>query len=634
MEEVDRILLNSLRQSGADIAEDVESVRQLTTELIVECVVRCLRILNPALGNGVSHLLPPGMSARFRIGMCLAQACQELGYQGEIGYQTFLYSNEPEIRRLLMFLVEKLPRDSADTADQPAEKSVLLQRLIATKIKQQLASAWLPPALRTTSLLNTQNSCLMNKFHSQALSLLSPSAPPLSPSQQSLLFTELWEYWEQHQPPVTAQAWDQACVAASVLERATADLSAVQEWEAEWNSQGLVSRLSPEEYKARKRQRLQSRIQEYLKQSSQRSEVRAGLAGTPAPDLTDPRPDHRCLRAKHSRFIHTEKFTFTQVSEDLSLHFSHQFPPPTPQDVQAEQQKEVRELEKQLKSLGEQIQDVRTAMETQTLTVNQVSEETRDRELSAEEKQQLLHIRKRALDLLPDAEGNLSKLQAVMEASAQRLVSLAGQWEKHRVPLIAEHRRLKQQLDSHELESSRRLMEIKEFHEKIKTSAEEAKRKENVHRQLVLELEHLSRGVGRAAYTQRILEIVSNISKQKEEITKILSDTKELQKEINSLTGKLDRTFAVTDELLFKDAKRDEAVRKAYKYLAALHENCSQLIETIEDTGTILREVRDLEELIDLETGKKTLINLEKILEDHRAIRQENAGLAGRLREA
>uniref|UniRef100_A0A4W3J9U7 Coiled-coil domain-containing protein 22 n=1 Tax=Callorhinchus milii TaxID=7868 RepID=A0A4W3J9U7_CALMI len=502
MEEVDRILLNSLRQSGADIAEDVESVRQLTTELIVECVVRCLRILNPALGNGVSHLLPPGMSARFRIGMCLAQACQELGYQGEIGYQTFLYSNEPEIRRLLMFLVEKLPRDSADTADQPAEKSVLLQRLIATKIKQQLASAWLPPALRTTSLI-----------------IMKISSP-------------------------------------------------------------YVFRSLTQEYKARKRQRLQSRIQEYLKQSSQRSEVRAGLAGTPAPDLTDPRPDHRCLRAKHSRFIHTEKFTFTQVSEDLA------------------------------------------------------EEETRDRELSAEEKQQLLHIRKRALDLLPDAEGNLSKLQAVMEASAQRLVSLAGQWEKHRVPLIAEHRRLKQQLDSHELESSRRLMEIKEFHEKIKTSAEEAKRKENVHRQLVLELEHLSRGVGRAAYTQRILEIVSNISKQKEEITKILSDTKELQKEINSLTGKLDRTFAVTDELLFKDAKRDEAVRKAYKYLAALHENCSQLIETIEDTGTILREVRDLEELIDLETGKKTLINLEKILEDHRAIRQENAGLAGRLREA
>lgn len=35
-------------------------------------------------------------------------------------------------------------------------------------------------------------------------------------------------------------------------------------------------------------------------------------------------------------------------------------------------------------------------------------------------------------------------------------------------------------------------------------------------------------------------------------LRQILSDTKELQKEINSLSGKLDRTFAVTDELVFK----------------------------------------------------------------------------------
>ena len=48
--------------------------------------------------------------------MCL----QDLGYKGEIGYQTFLYSNEPEIRSLLMFLVEKLPRESAEASDQPA----------------------------------------------------------------------------------------------------------------------------------------------------------------------------------------------------------------------------------------------------------------------------------------------------------------------------------------------------------------------------------------------------------------------------------------------------------------------------------------------------------------------------------
>lgn len=87
-------------------------------------------------------------------------------------------------------------------------------------------------------------------------------------------------------------------------------------------------------------------------------------------------------------------------------------------------------------------------------------------------------------------------------------------------------------------------------------------------------MDSLPQDASRSAYTQRILEIVSNIKKQKEEITKvtrrtfscsrtqasspkpvlfqILMDTKHLQKDINSLTGKLDRTFAVTDEMVFK----------------------------------------------------------------------------------
>lgn len=53
-------------------------------------------------------------------------------------------------------------------------------------------------------------------------------------------------------------------------------------------------------------------------------------------------------------------------------------------------------------------------------------------------------------------------------------------------------------------------------------------------------------------YTSRILEIVGNIRKQKADIDKVLIDTRELQKEINLITGQLDRQFTVTDDLLFK----------------------------------------------------------------------------------
>uniref|UniRef100_A0A8C1YLE2 Coiled-coil domain-containing protein 22 n=1 Tax=Cyprinus carpio TaxID=7962 RepID=A0A8C1YLE2_CYPCA len=505
MEEVDRILIHSLRQAGTDIDEDVQSVKQFTSELIVEAVVKCLRVIDPALGNGLSHLLPPGMSARFRLGMSLAQACQDVGFKGEIGYQTFLYSNEPEIRSLFMFLVEKLPRESADASDQPAGKSALLQRSIAAQIKAQLSVPWLPPSCRLPIHRKTQ-------------------VP-------------------QH---------------------------------------AYILKSRAKEYRSRKKARLQKRVEEQLRAAAQpRPDTHGATRSTS--DLAELLQSFGGastggdVLTKGTRFTHTEKFTFTQPQ---SLGFN-----------------------------------------SSSLTISNA------------EKENSVKMKRQTIDLLPDAENNLLKLQSLVEASSKRVVHLASQWEKHRVPLIDEHRRLKELCSNRESESSRKLSEIKDLHDKIIQSAEEAKKKESLQKQLQTEYETLSKDVSRSAYTMRILEIVGNIKKQKEEITKILSDTKELQKEINSLTGKLDRTFAVTDELVFKDAKKDESVRKSYKYLAALHENCTQLIQTIEDTGTIMREIRDLEEQIETENGKRTVSNLEKILEDYKAIRQENSALAAKIRE-
>uniref|UniRef100_A0A8B9LLT1 Coiled-coil domain-containing protein 22 n=1 Tax=Astyanax mexicanus TaxID=7994 RepID=A0A8B9LLT1_ASTMX len=551
MEEVDRILIHSLRQAGTDIDEDVQSVKQFSSELIVEAVVRCLRVIDPGLGSGLSPTLPPGMSARFRLGMSLAQACQDLGYKGEIGYQTFLYSNEPEIRSLLMFLVEKLPRESAEASDQPAGKSVLLQKAIAAQIKAQLALPWLPPSCRLP------------------------------------------------------------------LHRKTQD------------------------YRSRKRARLQKRIEEQLRAAAQPRPDTHGTTRSTS-DLAEllnsfgGTTTGGDVLTKGTRFTHAEKFTFTQEPEKAAqqmaaaasaLPSSHQ----SEEDLKAQQEAELSGLQQQLQQLSVQMEEF--VKFTCLFNVCQVSDELKQRELSNSEKEDTVRVKKQTIDLLPDAENNLVKLHSLVEASAKRVVHLAAQWEKHRAPLIDEHRRLKELCSNREMESSRKLSEIKDLHDKIRQSAEEAKKKEGLYKQLITEYETLPKDVSRSAYTMRILEIVSNIKKQKEEITKILSDTKDLQKEINGLTGKLDRTFAVTDELVFKDAKKDESVRKSYKYLAALHENCTQLIQTIEDTGTIMREIRDLEEQIETENGKKTVSNLEKILEDYKAIRQENSALAAKIRD-
>ncbi|KAM8934611.1 coiled-coil domain-containing protein 22 [Pelodytes ibericus] len=632
MEEVDRILIHTLRTCGTEVPEDVTSVRHFNTELIVEAVVRCLRVINPSLGASLSHALPPGMSARFRIGTSLAQACQDLGYNGEIGYQTFLYSSEPDIRALLIFLAEKLPRDSQEDAHQPAGKSAVLQREITAKIKQQLSLPWVPPSCRTVSLQRAQSSYRLHRFQSHPLSLATDPSMKSVPAERK-------EYWVKYLPLVHTQLPHISSVASSLLERNTSDLSAVQEWEVEWKSQGLASRLSPEDYRSRKRQRLQKRIQDQLRQASQS----LGENPTSSPSSQDLLEMLRAFNVegggdqnKGSRFTHSQKFTHQQDPQKLREQMQRAaeiLPKKDAQDADTEEQ-ELTSLQQQIDDIEKEIQELSASTKLLQLTLTQVGGEVSEQQQQCEEKENVVRVKKRAVELLPDADNNLAKLQALVDASALRMVNLVGQWESHRVRLLEDYRELKRVHQEQEDESSRWMRDARDLYDKIRGAADEAKRKDELYKQLVSEYETLPQEVSRAAYTQRILEIVSNIKKQKEEITKILSDTKDLQKEINNLTGKVDRTFVVTDELVFKDAKKDETVRKAYKYLAALHENCSQLIQTIEDTGTILREIRDLEEQIETETAKKTLSNLQKILEDYKAIKQENSLLLGRVKEA
>uniref|UniRef100_A0A7N6AY78 Coiled-coil domain-containing protein 22 n=1 Tax=Anabas testudineus TaxID=64144 RepID=A0A7N6AY78_ANATE len=562
-----------------EVSEEIDSVKQFSSELIVEAVVRCIRVIDPGLGSALPTSLPPGMSARFRVGMSLAQACQDIGYKGEIGYQTFLYSNEPEIRSLLMFLVEKLPRESAEASDQPTGKSAVLQRAIAAAIRAQLAVPWLPTNCRLPLHGETQVNSL--KLHFVMYTLLNNILQNIS------------------------------CLNS---------LSAAKQ-----------------EYRSRKLTRLHKRIKEQLRSAALSSPDNSFSGPRSTSDLSEllqafrgSAPSGEIL-TKGTHFTHTQKFTFTQESAALTPTI------PTGRqsegDNQLRQQEELASLQQQLQQLCSDVDQLTADMKHMTVTNTQVLDELKQRELRNSDEDEKMQVKKKTIDLLPDADNNLLKLQDQVEASAKRVVNLASQWEKHRAPLIDEHRRLKEICSNQDLESSKKLSEIKSLHDKIRVSTEEAKKKEEIYKQLVTELENLPQDVSRSAYTQRILEIVSNIKKQKEEITKILSDTKELQKEINSLTGKLDRTFAVTDELVFKDAKKDESVRKSYKYLAALHENCNQLIQTIEDTGTILREIRDLEEQIETENGNKTVANLERILDDYKAIRQENAALAAKVRE-
>jgi len=58
----------------SDIDEDVRSLKQFSTDLVVEATARCLRTVDSSLD--VQYRLPPSMAAQFRVGTSLATAVQ------------------------------------------------------------------------------------------------------------------------------------------------------------------------------------------------------------------------------------------------------------------------------------------------------------------------------------------------------------------------------------------------------------------------------------------------------------------------------------------------------------------------------------------------------------------------------
>ncbi|XP_030836792.1 coiled-coil domain-containing protein 22 homolog [Strongylocentrotus purpuratus] len=637
MEEVDNIIIHTFREIGCDLDEDVVTLRQFTPELVVEASVRCLKLIDT--NTNLPHSLPPGMSARFRLGTDLANALQSLGFRGDMGYQTFLYPNEADIRRLMMFLVEKLPKESVTSTDEPQGTSAMLSRRISSEIARQLQSPWVPPPCKRRSIrwVGPKQWHKEGASGSHAFRSIPLAIPTGLGDLTKQIPKDIMKYYNKHMPLVKDQPARDEDLAPSLLEFNAASVTAAQEWETEWNTTGLPSRLSQEEYKARKRERLQKRMVSEVRQGLQKSEQLDRKSATAdLMQMLDLLGQKSATKGtKGSRFTHTEKLQFAQDDEKTAAQIGIGEGGPradTEEELRQKREDEQTDLKEQLSRLMTQLEGLETESKQLGASVQQMEEQTMEKKRSNSEKEASYKVKKKTIDLLPNAETNITLLQGVVEKSAQQLVSLATQWEEHRGPLIEEYRKTKDEVSNKESESEKRLEDIQALREKMKKVAEETRSKEDMLKQLVAEYERMAKDVNRSAYTRRILEIVANIRKQKEDINKVLGDTRTLQKEINQVSGKLDRTFTVTDELIFRDAKKDEAVRKAYKYLAALHENFDQLIKTLEETGTILREIRELEDQIDTESSKKTVTNLEKITNDYKQMKQENAALIAKLK--
>lgn len=628
MEEVDNIIIHTLREIGCDLAEEVVSLKEFTPEMVVHAVAHCLSKVDEEIN--VPSSLPQSMSARFRIGATLASTCKDLGYKGEIGYQTFLYANELEIRNVMMFLIEKLPKESTDTLDEATGTNVLLNRRIADELKRQLSSHWMPPYCRRRNLVKVESDVFLqgkSSFHHiNTCYLQYPIKLDGTESSEKMLF-------------VCNQPEDIRDLHSSLIEENAYHVAKDLEWENEWSRAGMASRLSVDEYRKQKRDRLLKRIRDRLQiEPITLDQPTTGSGGLK--ELLDSMGGNENKRCgKGSRFTHTEKLVFAVDDEKIEEKIvqdqqkqEEKAEGESEEEVQEKRDGEIHILRDELNELTLKLQNCQTEIKQLTRQKENIDETMQQVSDSTKELESAYKVKKKTVDLLPDAEYNIAKLEELIQGSHKKMENLKDQWEKHRVPLVEKHEELKEQCVSKTSQVEMYADQVRTLKEKMKNATDDLKAKEEVHKQLTVEFEALTIDRPRSAYTKRILEIVGNIKKQKDQIATVLKDTKSLQKDINFLTGKLDRTFIVTDELIFRDAKKDEFSKKAYKLLAGLHENFGSLVGTIESTGSIMREIRDLEEQIDNISEKEINDNIQRIGEDLKQIQGENNEMMGKIK--
>ncbi|CAL1678069.1 unnamed protein product [Lasius platythorax] len=576
MEEIDNIIIHSLRQIGCDIQESVTNLSGFSTELVVEATVRCLEAIRPGLG--LSTVLPVNMAARFRLGATLAQTCTELGYRGDIGYQTFLYNSEADLRRVFMFLIEKLPKESEKTVNESVSKVVLLEKSVASAISQGLSIPWLPHYCHKKGIRNRGRASI--PYASVNIEVPVPN-----------MGDDYKDYYMRYLQPVPDQMQNISCFLPSMISYNAKALNA--------SSMDIMERIS------------------WL--NSQQSEK---IAYSSAHNIVNE-------LSKFSLENKMQTSADSQVEPEFATHSV--LPDQETLKNKAKHEVEIENMKAECENLRVNIEEMQNEIKklTTKLAHATITGQNEEKELKINEEQK--KIKARTYELLQDGPENIKKLECAIEISTNKLINLANQWEKHRVPLIMKYRQEREKHSTKANASQKKLDEIKLLKEKEKELQEECRNKDQQHSQLVAEIQKLPKEVNRSAYTQRILEIINNVRKQRDEISKVLADTREIQKEINTLTGRLERSFTVVDELIFRDARTNEASRKAYKLLATLHSDCNELVSLVEETGATIREIRDLEEQIDSESAKNVGANLERITADLKQMKQETAALTAQI---
>eukprot|EP00850_Spirogloea_muscicola_P016359 SM000132S26874 [mRNA] locus=s132:144266:146702:- [translate_table: standard] len=253
------------------------------------------------------------------------------------------------------------------------------------------------------------------------------------------------------------------------------------------------------------------------------------------------------------------------------------------------------------------------------------------KEAAAQAREAALFLMERAAELLL---GTVRRGEAPVEAVAglrQRLrdgearrAQLQAEWEALRAPLTAELDELQQEEAAAAGRGARATDRLHETAALLRATKEE----EEV---LLAELEAVPGApvAGRGAYVGRIMELVRHLRKQEAVNASILDSVRSVQREANAAADRLAREYALVDELVFRNAKKDNVCRDAYRLLAHMHQSFEALGARAADADRAERQIAELQDELDHLAKRPT--DATCLRTDLEAVRAENLELQRQL---
>lgn len=301
-----------------------------------------------------------------------------------------------------------------------------------------------------------------------------------------------------------------------------------------------------------------------------------------------------------------------------------------------------RKREAELQGLRDANAEAQAAMDAKLRSIDNIQAQIRQLEaehtaavLASEALEKEIVIKRKTLEMLPTAADNIAKLQQICASSAKKLMTLAQEWEKHRIPLLEQYRMKRNIQLNRKTRCKQMIDEMRRYKEEMQGMLMDLKNKQEKSRLLEDEIKKLPKNINRNLYTVRILDIIHSISKQDKDIKRITTDIREIQKTINVFTNTVQRADAVAEDKVYSAANginRDAAMIESYRHLTTLRAKFEALIGVVNKIGQMEKQTRDLETKIDQEVSRVSNNNFERIKNDLEEIKKENGALVSQIK--